>query len=362
MMVPMVPLVSPVIALPRFWSYGYSSFGMNTPFGGFGYRSMSYYSGFTPSWGTGRVYVPGYMIGLGGGYGGGFYGGGYFGGGYGGSYYGGGYYGGGGYQPSVAAVGSQAIAAAQHEASVSASLTPSGDVRQPFSVVAVQQGEPLPLDAVRRPPAPVDPAQIASGEALNTLLREIVSAESKGGKGPSAYIPMTLFSSVRFAGSPEADLMNFVRQDQLELPAAFDAPALAPAGSNLVKEFGSIAELVRTGKGPDAVRLSPLEVAFVALEKDAADALKNLPAEDAAVARQFLTRMSGVLKALKGGAGVGLIDPKWANEGLTGAELVRHMTKHHLQFGPAPRGEVEAYETMYRNLAAYLYALTQPKK
>ena len=65
---------------------------------------------------------------------------------------------------------------------------------------------------------------------------------------------------------------------------------------------------------------------------------------------------------MKGNTAVGLIDPKWAAEGLTVADLVKHMARRKLLFGPAPSGDEEAYMTMHRNLVTYLFVLTQPKK
>ena len=75
-------------------------------------------------------------------------------------------------------------------------------------------------------------------------------------------------------------------------------------------------------------------------------------------------RMDGAITALKTGNGSvkGLLDPNWDAEGLSGADLARHMAKYELEFAPVPRGEEETYETVYKSLAAYLFVLTQPSK
>src|SRR6266545_1647955 len=69
-----------------------------------------------------------------------------------------------------------------------------------------------PQDPVRKALAASNPAEVASGDALNELLKEIVRVEAKGAKGPSAYIPSLLLDDIRFAGSPAADLLNLARQ------------------------------------------------------------------------------------------------------------------------------------------------------
>ena len=84
--------------------------------------------------------------------------------------------------------------------------------------------------------------------------------------------------------------------------------------------------------------------------------------EEATAARRFVKSMVATNRALKANAGNGLIDPRWTVEGTTVADLVKHMTRHKLQFGPSPDGNEDTYTTLHRNLAAYLFLLTQAKK
>jgi len=257
------------------------------------------------------------------------------------------------------------LARAQRQASAEAKLSAGST---PISAVAVPANGPLPVGEVGEALTPAAAADIASGEALNKVVREIVRAEEKvkkGTKTPSAYIPPRLLHSVRFDGSPSADLLNLARRTPLELPSAFGAAALAAPREELTKAFGEVVETLRGGKDLGPAHVARLEIARQNLENAAAPGLKELPPADAADARRFLDRMAGAIAALKTGNGSlkGLVDPNWDAEGLTGADLVRHMSKYKLQFGPVPRGEEEAYETVYKNLTAYLFVLTQaPKK
>jgi len=220
-----------------------------------------------------------------------------------------------------------------------------------------------PPDALRKALAASTPAEVASGDALNVVLKEIIRVEAKGAKGPSAYIPAILFDDVRFAGSPAADLLNFARRaGSLPFPAAFEDPTLALLRDDLEKDFAAAAVAVQAGKAPEAAKLARLEVTFQRVQDAAGPVIKNLPFEEATATRRFLNRMAGAIKAMKGNTAVGLIDPRWAAEGLTVADLTRHMTRHKLLFGPAPVGDEEAYMTMHRNLVTYLFVLTQPKK
>jgi hypothetical protein len=257
------------------------------------------------------------------------------------------------------------LASAQRQATIEANILA---VPSPTPVVAVPAKGGLPAGEVGQALAPAAPAEIASGEALNKVMREIVRAEEKVKKGtvtPSAYIPPQLLKDVRFAGLPSADLLNLARRAPLELPPAFDAPALMAPREELTNAFAAVVEPLRSKKDLDVARVARLEIAHQNLKNVAAPVLKGLPATDAANAQRFLDRMEGAVVALKTGNGSlkGLLDPNWDAEGLSGADLVRHMAKYKLQFGPVPRGEEQTYETVYKNLSAYLFALTQaPKK
>ena len=119
---------------------------------------------------------------------------------------------------------------------------------------------------------------------------------------------------------------------------------------------------MQAGKAPDPAKRAQLEVILRRTETALAPVIKNLPFEDATAARRFMNQMNSAMKAFKSGAATGVIDPKWATEGTTVADLAKHMTRHKLQFAAAPAGNEDSYTTMHRNFATYLFALTQPKK
>lgn len=248
---------------------------------------------------------------------------------------------------------------AQRAATQAASIAPAGTVRNVAAGGVLDSG--APAGGLNPALAPADAKAIASGVALNKLVKEIALAESKGAKGPSAYVPPLLIKDVRFAGSPAADLLNFARQGALVPPAAFDAPALAAPRAELVKDFEAVAELMQAGKLMDPVRVGQLNAAFLKFEEASAPALKAAAPADAKAGQEFLATFAGALKVLKDGGEKDLLNPTWATEGLTGADLARHMAKHKLEFAPAPAGAGESYETLNKHLSTYLFVLTKKK-
>jgi hypothetical protein len=264
-------------------------------------------------------------------------------------------------RPDLVLAAQRQLMKAQHEASLDA----RGQIAGPSNYekgAHPNTGPQVPLDPLSKALAASNPTEVASGEDLNALLKEIIRVD-KGATVPSAYIPSMLLDDMRFAGSPAADLLNFARQaGNLPFPTAFDDPTLAPLREELGKDFAAAATPVQAGKAPEGAKLTRLEVTFQRLQDAAGPVIKNLPFEEATAARRFLNRMAGAIKAMKGNTAVGLIDPKWAAEGLTVTDLVKHMKRHKLLFGPAPSGNEESYMTMHRNLVTYLFMLTQPKK
>ena len=316
------------------------AYGSQFQFGNFSYSSYQYYYGVNP--------LPGYA----------FYQPSP-------SYASGSYMTGGSSRSDVVQAAEREVRRAQREAGLpdaKGQIAAQGDFEK-GAAAGAEIAPPGAPDALRKALAASNPTEIAAGDSLNEVLREIIRVEAKGAKGASAYVPPQLLDDVRFAGSPAADLLNAARRaDGPEFPGAFDEPALAALRDELQKDFAAPAVAVRAGKVPEPAKVAKLEVTFQRVQDAAGPVVKDLPFDEATAARRFLNRTAGAIKAMKGTTANGLIDPKWAVEGLTVADLVKHMTRHKLLFGPAPRGSEEAYTAMHRNLVTYLFVLTQPKK
>jgi hypothetical protein len=227
-------------------------------------------------------------------------------------------------------------------------------------LAGAEAGQPQ-RDALLRALAVTSESEVASGEALNHILAAVVSAEAKGGKGVSAFLPPQLLDEVRFAGA-SADAVNLVRQSgRLPFPAAFATPELRDLRDVLEKDFAAVAAPLLAGKPVEPAKLMKLEATLKKLEEVAPPVIRNQSFEDAIAARRFLNQLASAVRTLKGGA-TGLVSPAWATEGANVADLVRHMTKHKLQFGPVAPGGEAGYLALHKALMTYLFVLTQPKK
>jgi len=211
-----------------------------------------------------------------------------------------------------------------------------------------------------------DPAEVATGEPLNTILAAVIPAQAKGRKAESAYLPPGLLAEVRFAGTPNGDAVNLLRHGaKLTFPAAFDAAPLADLRPVLERQFAAAAAPVLAGKAPNSAAVAHLDATVRKAGELLNKRLKDLDFEQATAARRFVNQLTATVDALKTPGAAGLIDPKWATEGTSLADLVRYMAKYKIKFGPAKKGDEEAYPALHRGLVAYLTALDQgapPKK
>jgi hypothetical protein len=205
-------------------------------------------------------------------------------------------------------------------------------------------------------------AEVASGEALNQILVAIVTAEAKGAKGVSAFLPPQVLGEIRFAGA-SGDSLNLLRQaGRLPFPGAFDAPELAELRDALRRDFSAAAAPLLAGKTHDVTKLAALERTLKQTESAAPAVIRDLSFEDAIAARKFLNQLAGTVRTIKTGGAAGLVNPAWTTEGTNVADLVRHMTKFKIRFGPAAEGGETAYLALHRGMTTYLFVLTQPKK
>lgn len=267
-------------------------------------------------------------------------------------------------RPNLSLQAQRDLARAQRAMSLPGALeaTPASAKRPivagPASVV--ESGPPV-SEAFDKILAPAERARVVSGEALNDLLAAIVKAEPKVGERPSAFVPPLQLDDVRFGGSEAADVLNLVRRP-LDFPVALDDPALKELRTELGRDFAAVVAELQAGKSPEAMKRMQLEITLEKVEAALPPVVKNLSSADAAAASSFTNQLTTAVKAMKAGVGNGLIDPKWATEGTTVADLVKYMTRHKLRFAAAPSGNEESYITLHRNFATYLFLLTQPKK
>jgi hypothetical protein len=218
-------------------------------------------------------------------------------------------------------------------------------------------------EALEKALAGADESSVASGVALNHITVAIVALEGKGARGASAFLAPNLLSEVRFGGSPTADALNVIRSSgKLEIPAPFDTEPLRAHSGPLERDFAALTAPVLLGKSVEQAKLMKFEATLKQAQDAAAPLVRTLQFEDAIAVRKFLNQLDAAVKVLKDPSAVGFVNPKWDTEGTNVADLVKHMTKYKLLFGPAGTGNEDAYMALHRGLSGYLFVLSQSIK
>ena len=219
---------------------------------------------------------------------------------------------------------------------------------------------PEAVEALNRALATVGEDEVATGDPLNQILTAAAGLTAKGATAPSGFLAPNLLSEVRFAGGPSADALNLLRGgSRTPLPAALAAAPLTTAGEAVEKALAGVAAATAAGKQPEQTVLATLDAAVEVAQTALTPAVRDLEFEDATAARRYLNHAAAVAKVMRDPAARGLFDPKWPTEGTSAADLVAHMTKFKLRFAPADAGADEAYLALHRNLATYLFTLSQ---
>jgi hypothetical protein len=205
--------------------------------------------------------------------------------------------------------------------------------------------------------------QILSGQVLNDLAAAIRRLESKGAKAESPLLPAGLLAQVEYTGGPSADTLMLLRAGPPEFPEPLRGARFDRVRADLERPIAAVAEPMLAGKRVEVAAAEKLSTAVKKAKADVAPAVREMPLAEATAVTRFFNRLLALADVAKApGQATGLIVPKWATIGASASELVSHLDRYKLAFGPAEAGAVEAYGNLYQGLAGYYVALAQAKK
>lgn len=232
---------------------------------------------------------------------------------------------------------------------------------------AVEFGRAVPRPAAA-PVAPgldpvlLDPtdAAVVSGETLNALhavLRPILERR----KGEPPVFPAEVLGHLRYDGPAAAETVEMVRSGKLVFPPPLDGPAFERLRNDLEKPANELLTAAADSRRSDPGASDRLQHALKKTRTDHAEPLRNLGVSDALTASRFLSALDRLAEAGRDGGLSGFYPAKWA-AGASAADLLAHMDRLKLTFGPASPGDEDAYSAAHRGLLGYYLALTAPKR
>jgi len=208
------------------------------------------------------------------------------------------------------------------------------------------------LDRARNSP-PL--TEISSGKALNTLLRNAITQQSQGVRGPT--IPLnedTLRSVNPTAGDTRGNIGLLKDSGNLQWPQALQGEAFRESREDLNRRMKQAVQTVTAGnKSPDQSTLADIQADLKRLN-ETADASVNVISPDQYIeAKRYLNQVGNAVTALRDRNVSNYFNDNWRLRGRTVAELVKFMADKGLWFAPAAPGDEPAYQALYYALAAF---------
>jgi hypothetical protein len=207
-------------------------------------------------------------------------------------------------------------------------------------------------DAVGRSQNGATPAEIWSGQALNTLLEHAAALQGKGVVGPQLALNADDLKRINVR-TPEGGNVAVLKNDgQLSWPQLLHGPAFDEPRKRLDQLAPQAVKQAQFGR-VDPGTLHDLAADLTRLHALLARGVHGYTPSEHIEARRFLNQLDGAMKALRSANATHFFTKKYTAQGETVAELVKHMAREGLRFAPAAAEDEPAYVALHRLLAAY---------
>jgi hypothetical protein len=204
--------------------------------------------------------------------------------------------------------------------------------------------------------------EIWSGEALNTLLKDIQQKQARGVMGPSVIVDQAQLPKISFTdGTTVGGLPIFGTTGKLQWPFELqsdlfekDRAKLDPLALKAVQE----AKAGQVGYKTITDMTAAVKQMQQTLSSNIASGADISPT-DAIVARRYLNQFNDAITTLKTPNAQSYFNGTQVAKGNTVGELVDSMTRQGLKFAPAIGANQAAYTGLYNTLLTYDLSLSQ---
>jgi hypothetical protein len=212
--------------------------------------------------------------------------------------------------------------------------------------------------------------QITSATALNILLTDLQSLQTRGIQGPEVKIDQAILPSLNVVVNGRNGNIGVLKDEgrinwpvalsgtdfeverlQIEssIPKAIDEAvnAEAVAYCEIVKPQAMAAALA------GGLTISSTDRALASMRFRLAAKIKETPTSEYIRAKRFLNQLDDAVRLLRQPDAGNYFNQTYAAKGQTVTQLVQYMTRHGLQFAPAVEGDEPAYVALHQALAEY---------
>jgi hypothetical protein len=208
----------------------------------------------------------------------------------------------------------------------------------------------------RNNPAPAD---VWSGDALNSLYADIQSAHLHGVRGPQVPLPQDALKHINLAqaGKINAGVGLWRDGGKFDWPFILQEDAFKKDRTHL-EEIAPAAVLQASMGKVDAKTYRDLLATADRIEASLKGIVQDAAPDQYMEGKKYLYALHSSIKLLQDPL-IGDYFNKWAPRGRTVAELVQHMTANGLNFAAAMPGDESYYQGVYQSFLQYDTNVTQ---
>jgi hypothetical protein len=197
--------------------------------------------------------------------------------------------------------------------------------------------------------------EVWSGNSLNVLLRNLITQQGQGVRGPNVSLSEDTLKSINLtAGDTRGNVGLLKEQGNLQWPQPLQSAPFKEAREDLTRRLKQAVDTVSVGnKTPDPSTLSDLTADLKRLEETLDANVSELSPDQFTEARRYLRLVNNAVTALKSPDVANWFNGSRTAKSKNVAELVKFMADKGLWFAPAAPSDEPAYLALYHALAAY---------
>jgi hypothetical protein len=198
------------------------------------------------------------------------------------------------------------------------------------------------------------PAEIWSGQALNTLLGSIARSGKALSDGPNIRLDQDMLKHLNLMDAAMHGNVGLLKKSgKLEWPGPLLEKQFDAERKRVERNLQLVVQQRKEGKALERTTLPSIQADVKALTDKLLANVDELTPSQYIQARRFLNQLSDAVRALSDPRVTDYFKGNWTARGKTVAELVASMKKKELKFAPATPGDEASYLLLYRALHAF---------
>lgn len=206
------------------------------------------------------------------------------------------------------------------------------------------------LARMRNNPPSVD---IWSGDAMNTLLFDLIKLQGMMGPGPTVMVAPDVLPKISVTDGKSYGSGLLKDGGKLTWPYSLEYDFFVSSRKKMDQLMGTAMGQLMSGQRPAPRVIQDMLATEDVLRADLKDHIRDLTPSQGVEARRYLNDLHETIRTLQDPNAANFASGKWSARGENVAELVMNMSRDGLKFAPARPGNEVAYNSLYQSMVQY---------